>query len=115
MRFMITFRHFLDSGWDQLDEAERQRMMQRHEEFTTALRKEQSTELVFLAPPEQAKTVRGRRGGEQEVIDGPYSNAGEYVGGYYIVEVDSMDEAVEWGRRGRYMIGHNEIRQIIDL
>jgi hypothetical protein len=115
MRFMITFRHLLDSGWDQLDETERQRVMQQHEAFQTALREEQDTDLVFLAPPDQAKTIRGRRGGQVEVIDGPYSNAAEFVGGYFIVEVDSMEEAVEWGKRGRYMIGHNEIRQIVEL
>jgi hypothetical protein len=112
---MITFRHLLDSGWDHLDEAERQRVMERHEAFQAELREEQDTGLVFFGPPDQAKTVRGRRGGTVEVIDGPYSNAAEFVGGYFIVDVGSIDEAVEWAKRGRYMIGHNEVRQIIEL
>lgn len=115
MRFMITFRHLLDSGWDHLDEAERQRVTERHEAFQAELREEQDTGLVFFGPPDQAKTVRGRRGGDVEVIDGPYSNAAEFVGGYYIVDVESVDEAVEWAKRGRYMIGHNEVRQIVEF
>ena len=36
----------------------------------------------------------------------------EQVGGYYIIEADTLDEAVEWARRGRWLVGSNEVRQI---
>jgi len=41
-----------------------------------------------------AVTIRVR-GGERQIQDGPYADSKEALGGYYIFEVDSMDEAVE--------------------
>ena len=38
----------------------------------------------------------------------------EFVGGYFIMEADSMDDAVEFAKRGRYMFGANEIREIVE-
>jgi hypothetical protein len=46
------------------------------------------------------------------VTNGPYSDAREYTGGFYVIEADSIEEAVEWARRGRFMVGANEVRQI---
>ncbi len=40
--------------------------------------------------------------------------SGEFVGGYFIMEADSMDDAVEFAKRGRYMFGANEIREIVE-
>ncbi|MGK2933234.1 MAG: YciI family protein [Solirubrobacterales bacterium] len=38
-------------------------------------------------------------GGNAEVIDGPFAETKELVAGYWVWEVKSMDEAVEWARR----------------
>ena len=47
-----------------------------------------------LRPVEDATTVRVRKG-ELLVTDGPYTEGKEYIGGYYIVDVDSLERAVE--------------------
>jgi hypothetical protein len=73
---------------------------------------EKGSELVFLSPPENRKTVRKQESGELEVLDGPAIGGPEQVGGYYIIEADSLDEAVDWARRGRWLVGSNEVRQI---
>src|SRR4029450_11288639 len=50
-----------------------------------------------LAPIESATTVDAR--GEAPLItDGPYSESKEYLGGFWIIEADHLDEAFEWGR-----------------
>jgi hypothetical protein len=45
----------------------------------------------------------GRRvkfsGGNRTVISGPFAGSKELVAGYWILQVKSMDEAVEWARR----------------
>ena len=46
-----------------------------------------------LAPPSAAKTVRGR-GGELLVTDGPYAETREQLGGYFLVECESLDDAI---------------------
>jgi hypothetical protein len=47
-----------------------------------------------LAPPRRARSIRVR-GGTAMVTDGPFAETKEVVGGFDILECDSMDEAVE--------------------
>ena len=47
-----------------------------------------------LAPPRRARSVR-RRGGKTFITDGPFIEAKEAVGGFDLIECDSLDEAVE--------------------
>ena len=47
----------------------------------------------------KAKSLRKQPGGEVVVTDGPYLEAKEYVGGFWILEAANMDEALEWGRK----------------
>lgn len=47
-----------------------------------------------------SKGVRVRfEGGKPRVVDGPFTESKEIVGGYWIIEVKSKEEAVEWARR----------------
>jgi hypothetical protein len=48
-----------------------------------------------LEPVENARTVRIRRR-EKLVTDGPFAETKETLGGYYLIEADSLDEAVRW-------------------
>jgi hypothetical protein len=51
-----------------------------------------------LAPTRDATTVRVRSG-ETLVTDGPYAEVKEALGGYFLVECESMDEALDWAAR----------------
>ena len=51
-----------------------------------------------LQPPHTATTVRGQ-GGEIITTDGPYAETKEVLGGYYKIQADSLDEAIEWARQ----------------
>ena len=44
-----------------------------------------------------ATTIR-YKAGEGALHDGPFAETHEELGGYYIVEADSLDEAIEWAR-----------------
>jgi hypothetical protein len=47
-----------------------------------------------------AKGVRiAFKGGERKVIDGPFAETKELLAGYWIWQVKSLDEAVEWAKR----------------
>jgi hypothetical protein len=46
-----------------------------------------------LAGPEEAKIVRARAGGVPEITDGPFAESKEFLAGYWIVDVDSPDQA----------------------
>ncbi len=51
-----------------------------------------------LGPTRDATTVRVR-GDETLVTDGPYAEVKEALGGFFLFECDSIDEAVDWAAR----------------
>src|SRR3954467_7091952 len=54
---------------------------------------------VGLAPASQAKSLRTQPTGELLITDGPYVEAKEHVGGFWILEAADMDEALAWARK----------------
>jgi hypothetical protein len=66
-----------------------------------------------LQPSDTATTVRVR-GGETLVTDGPFIETKESLGGYYLVEAGSLDEAVEWAAKiPSARFGHIEVRPVV--
>lgn len=51
-----------------------------------------------LRPAADATTVR-LTDGKAQVLDGPYSDAKEQLGGYYLVDVPDLDAALAWAAR----------------
>ncbi|HEY2258269.1 MAG TPA: YciI family protein [Solirubrobacteraceae bacterium] len=51
-----------------------------------------------LQPAETATTVR-HGGGENLIIDGPYADTKEVLGGYYVFDASNLDEAIEFAQR----------------
>lgn len=114
MRFMITFNH-VANVWESLSAEERKQHQVWLERFVAELRAEKKASLVFAAPPAQRKTVRKRESGELEVLDGAAIPGPEQLGGYFIIEAESLDEAVEWAKKGRWLVGSNEVVPIFAL
>lgn len=52
-----------------------------------------------LKPPGSARSLRLGPGGTVHVSDGPYTEAREHIGGFWVLEAASLDEALEWGRK----------------
>ncbi len=84
---------------------------------------------VMTAPlfrTDAAKTVRleggstnpatfTNEGGEMKVHDGPYADTREQLGGFYIIEAKSMDEAIDWAAKcPASQWGSIEVRQIFE-
>jgi hypothetical protein len=51
-----------------------------------------------LKPSSQAARVRFEDG-EARVLDGPFAETKELLAGFWVIQVQSMDEAVEWAKR----------------
>ena len=51
-----------------------------------------------LKPTSLATTVR-TRDGKTEVLDGPFAETKEQLGGYYIIEAKDLDDALGWARK----------------
>jgi len=52
-----------------------------------------------LQAASRAKSLRKQPGGKLVITDGPYLEAKEHIGGFWIIDAASMDEAVAWGRK----------------
>ena len=52
-----------------------------------------------LQPAGKSKSLRAKPNGEVVVTDGPYLETKEHVGGFWILDVANLDEAVAWGRK----------------
>jgi hypothetical protein len=66
-----------------------------------------------LQPPQMSTTVR-IRGGKREVEDGPFADTKEHLGGYFVVEVGSLDDALEWAARAPCAAtGSTEVRPVL--
>jgi hypothetical protein len=88
-----------ESRWQNLSDEERGRAMQSYREFTEELRS--AGAMVAgdrLQPTANATTVRVRDD-EQLVTDGPFAETKEQLGGYYLIEADSLDEAIQWAAK----------------
>jgi hypothetical protein len=112
MRFMMfMYPHISEDDWMPTPEAVAT-MTKYNEELTKAG--------VLLALDGLHPTTAGARvsfpGGKPKVTDGPFSEAKEIVGGYWLIEVKSKEEAVEWAKRVPCADGPVvEVRQVFEM
>jgi hypothetical protein len=73
---------------------------------------------IMLAGDGLHPTRRGKRvrfeGAKRSVIDGPFSETKELIAGFWIWQVKSIEEAVEWLRRAPFKEGEVEIRPVFE-
>jgi len=73
---------------------------------------------VMLSGEGLHPSIRGKRvrfeGSKSTVVDGPFAETKELVAGFWIWQVKSMDEAVEWIRRAPFRDGEVELRQVFE-
>ena len=88
MEFLALI-HGSEDGWNELSDDERQAVYQRYMKFS------ERPEVVGGAELQEtttATTVRVRNG-DSMVTDGPYAEVKEALGGFFILEADSIDDA----------------------
>ena len=52
-----------------------------------------------LYPSSRGARVRVAKGGKKTVTDGPFAETKELVAGYWLIKVNSLQEAIEWAKR----------------
>jgi hypothetical protein len=73
---------------------------------------------VMLAGEGLASSSQGKRirfdGKKRTVIDGPFAETKELIAGFWLWQVKSMDEAVEWLKRAPFRSDEVEIRRVFE-
>ncbi|MGH3023750.1 MAG: YciI family protein [Gaiellaceae bacterium] len=98
MRYMLQI-YAPEGHWDSLSEGERSALYREY--FALDRELGERGALVGsheLEPVTTATSVRVRNG-ETLVTDGPFAETKEQLGGYYVIEAESLDEAIEWAAR----------------
>ena len=67
-----------------------------------------------LNPAGKGARVEVKRG-RRTVVDGPFAESKELVGGFYVIDVASFDEAVEWAMRCPTGLGFDDVLEIRQL
>lgn len=84
-------------AWSTMSEADQQTIMGQFGAFDTACREREGVEILAgeaLGDAETATVVR-TRGGERTVTDGPFAEAVEQLGGFYLVEAPDLDVVLD--------------------
>jgi hypothetical protein len=88
-----------EGGWAQLTQAQQQQGLAAYTAYTEALKK--AGALVSanrLRGSDSATTVRVTDG-KSQVLNGPYTDSKEQVGGYYLIDAPDLDGALAWAAR----------------
>jgi len=100
---------------EQMSEAEAEAHFEEYRRFTDEIR--ESGHLVGvnrLLPPDAATTVRVRQG-RVSVTDGPYAETKEQLGGYYLIDAQDLNEAIQVASRiPGARIGCVEVRPVAE-
>jgi hypothetical protein len=74
---------------------------------------------VMLAGEGLQASSKGARvrydGDKRTVVDGPFAETKELIAGFWLIDVKSKEEAVEWLKRAPFREGEIEIRQVFEL
>jgi hypothetical protein len=110
---MLIYPNITDEQYEQGPSAEDARAMNTYNESLTQAG-------VLLALDGLHPASKGARvtasGGKKTVTDGPFTEAKELVGGYWLIDVKSKEEAVEWATRAPIAEGDViEVRQVFEL
>lgn len=85
--------------WGAADDAHRERFYAQLEAFDAAVAARGAVVAgEGLGHPGTARTLGPGTGGDRAVTDGPYAEAAEQLGGFYVVDVPDLDTAVELAR-----------------
>ena len=107
MQFFLTVPHDTaeEPTMESMDPADLEAALAAVEEFNTALHESGAFRFAGgLHPPSSAKTVDATNG-EPVVIDGPFVEAPEYVGGFWVIEAADQDAAVRWATQASKALG----------
>jgi hypothetical protein len=104
-----------ESGWPELSRNEQEHWLGAYRAYMEAMKKAGVLESSGgLKPTPTATTVRIREN-KPSVLDGPYADTKEQLGGFHIIEVPDLDAAISWAARSPTALhGTVEVRPLWD-
>jgi hypothetical protein len=112
MQYLLTL-YVNEAGWPKLSKAEQQQGMAAYAAYSEALAQAGVLRGANRLQPSSSATTVRITSGKTQVLDGPYADSKEQLGGYYLIDVPDLDAALSWAGRCP-AVGHGvvEVRPI---
>ena len=98
MQYLLAL-YVSEAGWDKLSKAEQEQGVAAYTAYTEALTKASVLKGANRLKPSGSATTVRNADGKTQVLDGPYADSKEQLGGYYLIDVPDLDAALSWASR----------------
>jgi hypothetical protein len=96
MKFLFILTQ-IEETWAKAPLGEGERVYQQYMALERELKSQgKFVDSVRLRPRSEARTLRNLANGTRKLVNSPYTEAKEVMGGYYVLECASIDEALGW-------------------
>jgi hypothetical protein len=113
MQYLLLI-HDNEAVWAGMSEAERGALFQEYMTYTNELIETGAFVAGNQLQPSDTATVVRVRDGETLTTDGPFAETKEQLGGYYLIEAESLDDALEWAAKiPSARLGTIEVRPVV--
>lgn len=109
--YLLVFRETTPERYAEMSRDERQAALERWNAWCDALAAEGRLQGGNTLAPE-GRVVSAA--GATRPLDGPFAETKELVAGFWMIQVRSREEAIEWARRIPFREGEVEIRQVLE-
>jgi hypothetical protein len=88
-----------EADWPKMTPAQQQQGMAAYMAYTEALTKAGAFKASGRLQPSSTATTVRVSDGKPQVLDGPFADSKEQLGGYYLIEAADLDAALSWASR----------------
>ena len=111
----ILLDYVVEAGWPQLTRAEQERWLGAYRAYMEAMTKAGVLKTSNRLEPTSAATTVRVVDGKPQVLDGPYADSKEQLGGFHLIEAADLDAAIAWAARSPTALhGVVEVRPVRD-
>jgi hypothetical protein len=111
----ILMDYVNEAGWPQLTKAEQEHWLGAYKAYMEAMAKAGVLRSSGGLQPTSAATTVRVVDGKTQVLDGPYADSKEQLGGFHIIEAPDLDAAISWAARSPTALhGVVEVRPLWD-
>ncbi|HEY6412535.1 MAG TPA: YciI family protein [Edaphobacter sp.] len=109
----ILMDYVQEKGWNELTRAEQQHWLGAYKGYMEAMTQAGVLQTSKGLHPTSAATTVRVANGKPQVLDGPYADTKEQLGGFHLIEVPDLDAAISWAARSPSAIhGVVEVRPV---
>jgi hypothetical protein len=98
MQYLLTL-YAEEAGWEKMTPEQQQQGVAAYGAYTEALKSAGALVSSNRLRPSATATTLRTVNGKTQVLDGPFAESKEQLGGYYLIDVPDLDAAMAWANR----------------